>query len=74
MSVEIYKQIFDLFFTTKPVGKVTGMDMSIRNQIIIQTITQKHNGKLNCVSTSEKEQNLLFKFPFINKDVPLERL
>ncbi|MBE9205249.1 PAS domain S-box protein [Nostoc sp. LEGE 06077] len=46
MSEQIQKQIFNPFFTTKPVGKGTGMGMSISYQII----TEKHAGKLECYS------------------------
>ncbi|MBU7584619.1 MAG: PAS domain S-box protein [Nostoc sp. TH1S01] len=46
MSEQIKKQIFNPFFTTKPVGKGTGMGMSISYQII----TEKHAGKLECYS------------------------
>ncbi|MDQ2098088.1 MAG: ATP-binding protein [Tychonema bourrellyi B0820] len=40
---EIQQQIFETFFTTKPVGKGTGMGLAICNQIV----TEKHGGKLN---------------------------
>ncbi|MEK0179287.1 MAG: ATP-binding protein [Oscillatoriales cyanobacterium] len=40
---EIQEQIFETFFTTKPVGKGTGMGLAICHQII----TEKHAGKLN---------------------------
>ncbi len=46
MPEQIQKQIFNPFFTTKPVGKGTGMGLSISYQII----TEKHAGKLECYS------------------------
>jgi len=46
----IQTQIFNPFFTTKPVGKGTGMGMAISYQII----TEKHGGTLRCFSTPEK--------------------
>ncbi|MFP4298418.1 MAG: ATP-binding protein [Spirulinaceae cyanobacterium] len=39
-------KIFDAFFTTKNVGKGTGLGLSICYQII----TEKHQGKLTCLS------------------------
>ena len=42
----IQSKIFDPFFTTKPVGKGTGMGMSISYQII----TDKHNGQISVQS------------------------
>ncbi|MEH2096206.1 ATP-binding protein [Nostoc sp.] len=43
----VQKQLFETFFTTKPAGKGTGLGLSISYQII----TQKHRGKLQCIST-----------------------
>lgn len=43
---EILHKLFDPFFTTKPVGKGTGMGLSISYQIVVD----KHSGKLECVS------------------------
>lgn len=42
----VQQRIFDPFFTTKPVGKGTGMGLSISNQIV----TEKHSGLLQCIS------------------------
>ncbi|MBX9257964.1 amino acid permease [Desmonostoc muscorum CCALA 125] len=44
---DVQQRLFEPFFTTKPVGKGTGLGLSISYQII----TQKHQGKLQCIST-----------------------
>ncbi len=46
MSDTIKSQIFQPFFTTKPIGKGTGIGMSISHQIIVE----KHGGQLSCSS------------------------
>jgi two-component system, NtrC family, sensor kinase len=55
----IQKQIFNPFFTTKPVGKGTGMGMAISSQII----TEKHGGKLEFFSTPGKGTEFLVQIP-----------
>ncbi len=45
MSEEIRKQVFNPFFTTKPVGSGTGMGLSITERII-----KRHKGKIECIS------------------------
>ncbi|MEH2208547.1 MAG: ATP-binding protein [Nostoc sp.] len=55
----IQKQIFNPFFTTKPVGKGTGMGMAISYQII----TEKHGGKLEFVSIPGKGTEFVVQIP-----------
>lgn len=59
ISKEFQQRIFDPFFTTKPVGKGTGMGMSISYQII----TEKHGGKLECFSTSGVGTEFIIQIP-----------
>jgi signal transduction histidine kinase len=56
---EIQQRIFDPFFTTKPLGKGTGMGMSISYQII----TEKHNGKLECFSMPGAGTEFVIQIP-----------
>jgi signal transduction histidine kinase len=42
ISPEIQEKVFNLFFTTKPVGKGTGQGLSLSHSIIVE----KHHGKL----------------------------
>ncbi|NEU79496.1 response regulator [Nostoc sp. UIC 10630] len=48
MPPEVQARVFEPSFTTKPVGKGTGLGLAISYQIIID----KHNGQINCSSTS----------------------
>jgi signal transduction histidine kinase len=56
---EVQKRMFDPFFTTKPIGKGTGMGMSISYQII----TEKHGGKLMCFSTPGEGTEFIIQIP-----------
>lgn len=56
---ETQDKIFDPFFTTKPVGKGTGMGLSICHQII----TQKHNGSIGCLSAPGEGTTFIIRLP-----------
>lgn len=47
MPQGIVDRIFNPFFTTKAVGKGTGLGMSIAHSIVVE----KHNGKIECISS-----------------------
>ncbi|MBD2344716.1 PAS domain-containing sensor histidine kinase [Anabaena subtropica] len=59
MPEKIQQQVFNPFFTTKSVGKGTGMGMSISYQII----TEKHNGKLECHSQPGQGTEFMIEIP-----------
>lgn len=61
MSRELQKRLFDPFFTTKPVGKGTGLGMSISYSII----TEKHAGSLKCFSIPGKGTELVIEIPIV---------
>ncbi|NEQ42773.1 MAG: PAS domain S-box protein [Leptolyngbya sp. SIOISBB] len=56
---KLQQRIFDPFFTTKPVGKGTGIGMSISHQII----TEKHGGQLQCFSTPGQGVRFTIEIP-----------
>jgi two-component system NtrC family sensor kinase len=55
----IKPKLFNPFFTTKPVGKGTGMGLSISYQIV----TQKHQGTLECHSTPGNGTKFVIEIP-----------
>lgn len=56
---KVQSRIFDPFFTTKPIGKGTGLGMSISYQII----TDKHHGQLTCHSSPEEGTEFVIELP-----------
>ncbi len=52
-------KIFDPFFTTKPIGKGTGLGLSVSYKII----TEKHHGRLICISEPGQGTEFLIELP-----------
>ncbi len=59
ISEAVQRRLFDPFFTTKGIGKGTGLGMSISHQII----TDRHGGKLSCVSTPGGGTEFVIEIP-----------
>jgi PAS domain S-box-containing protein len=59
IPTEVQKRLFEPFFTTKPVGKGTGMGLSISYQII----TEKHGGNLECISLPGEGSTFIITIP-----------
>lgn len=59
MTAEVQHRLFNPFFTTKPVGKGTGMGMSISYQII----TERHGGTLECISQPGQGAEFVIEIP-----------
>jgi len=51
--------LLDPFFTTKPVGKGTGLGMSISYQIVVE----KHSGSLQCISAPGEGTEFIIEIP-----------
>ncbi|MFB2936218.1 PAS domain S-box protein [Aerosakkonemataceae cyanobacterium BLCC-F154] len=59
MNSQVKEKIFNPFFTTKPVGKGTGMGLAISYQIV----TENHQGHLRCFSTVGKGTEFQIELP-----------
>jgi len=59
MSNDVLEQIFQPFFTTKPVGQGTGLGLSVCRNIIVQ----KHHGNLEVQSTPGKGTTFIITLP-----------
>ncbi len=55
----VRSRVFDPFFTTKPVGKGSGLGLSISYQIVVQ----KHQGKLTCTSSPGQGAEFIIEIP-----------
>lgn len=68
MTEEVRSRIFNPFFTTKPVGKGTGMGLAISYSIIVE----KHGGKLECFSQVGKGTEFIIQIPLEQKAIDIE--
>ena len=59
MTEKVRKLLFDPFFTTKPVGKGTGMGLSISYQIVVN----KHGGQIQCISAPGQGAEFVIMIP-----------
>lgn len=60
MSPEVQANIFNPFFTTKPVGQGTGMGLPISYQIV----TKNHQGELTFTSVFGEGTEFIIQLPF----------
>ncbi len=59
MNEQVRSKLFDPFFTTKPVGKGTGIGLSISYHIVVE----KHGGQLSCLSAPQQGARFVIKIP-----------
>ncbi len=61
MTEKVRAKLFTPFFTTKPIGKGTGMGLSISQKIMLE----KHCGQLQCISTPDQGTQFIIEMPTI---------
>lgn len=59
LSEQSHAQLFNPFFTTKPIGKGTGLGLPISYQVVVD----KHGGKLYCNSTQAQGTEFVIEIP-----------
>ncbi|MBR8835621.1 MAG: GAF domain-containing sensor histidine kinase [Stigonema ocellatum SAG 48.90 = DSM 106950] len=64
MTEEVRCKLFNPFFTTKPVGKGTGIGLSISHQIVVE----KHGGKISCISAPGEGTEFIIEIPITHQN------
>lgn len=68
ISEAVQRRLFEPFFTTKPMGKGTGMGLSISYQIVVE----QHHGSLTCESTLGQGTAFTLYLPVVQMAAPTE--
>jgi light-regulated signal transduction histidine kinase (bacteriophytochrome) len=63
IPLAIQQRIFDAFFTTKEIGRGTGMGLSISRQIVVE----KHGGTFKCQSKDGMGTEFWIELPVVHK-------
>ncbi|QZZ19426.1 hybrid sensor histidine kinase/response regulator [Leptothermofonsia sichuanensis E412] len=69
IPLHLIEQVFQPFFTTKPMGKGTGLGMSISNQII----KEKHGGSIECHSQPGSGTEFIIKIPVHQRNLSTQQ-
>jgi two-component system, NtrC family, sensor kinase len=65
MNEDVFAQIFNPFFTTKPIGKGTGIGLAICHAIVVE----KHGGQLYCLSEPGQGTEFIIQIP-VQQTIP----
>ncbi|MGB6298208.1 MAG: ATP-binding protein [Rivularia sp. (in: cyanobacteria)] len=64
MTEKVQEKIFNPFFTTKPVGKGTGLGLAVSYQVVVD----RHHGELKCSSTPGEGTEFVIEIPLSQED------
>ncbi len=70
MTEKVCSQVFNPFFTTKPVGSGTGLGLSVSYSIIVK----QHRGDLRCNSTPGEGSEFIIEIPLKQQETLLAKL